>query len=541
MLSKMRLRWFVPGAPQNRFLCLMPRPFILLTILFAFSAAAHAEWNQWRGSARNGVSDDTTPIANSLPPGALAPLWESERIPSDHEGGHSSPVVSGGRVYINVVWHSRVPSETRVIDEEVVSALGHRGTGTLGAELTKKMEEARKNLSPRLRGTALDEWAKQWVNENFNESQKLVLGSWAEQRFKQGKNAMDVEFLDKVGARQNKPFANAAELSEWVEKEFPEELRPRILKAVPDTIKVAKDTLVCLDAQSGKVLWKFEDDGKPTGRRTSGTPAVVDGRAFVVGSTHLYCVNAEDGKSLWKTAVAGAGSSPLVEDGKVFVQAGAVSCFSAADGKMLWTKKDAKGDTGSPVLWRTSDGKSTLVCNTQRNLLGLDPDTGEKRWEVEGGGQSSPVVEGDRLVIFSGTENVGLRCYLAQKDAPPKVAWSQWWMSRRYSGSPIIHEGHVYLMCGGKHQCVALADGTVKWQEDVESTITSPMLVDGKLLVIEQNGMFLRLIKADPSSYQLLGRAKIEALWCPTPAPSDGRLIVRRKNNIACFDLRAKP
>jgi hypothetical protein len=48
----------------------------------------------------------------------------------------------------------------------------------------------------------------------------------------------------------------------------------------------------------------------------------------------------------------------------------------------------------------------------------------------------------------------------------------------------------------------------------------------------------LRLIKADPASYQLLGRAKIEAMWCPTPAPHDGRLIVRRKDKLVCFDLR---
>jgi hypothetical protein len=65
--------------------------------------------------------------------------------------------------------------------------------------------------------------------------------------------------------------------------------------------------------------------------------------------------------------------------------------------------------------------------------------------------------------------------------------------------------------------------------------------VDGKFLVVEQNGSFLRLIKADPTSYQLLGRSKIGAMWCPTPAPNDGRLIVRKKNSVACFDLRAQP
>lgn len=521
----------------------MSRHSTLLRFLAASAvccSTVFAEWNQWRGSGRNGVSDDTTPIANSLPQGPMVPIWESESIPSDHDGGHASPVVSGGRVYLSVVWHTRVPSETRLIDEEVIGAVGHRGTQILGPELTKKMEEDRKSRPPRLRGTALDEAAKKWVADHFNEQQTLVLGSWAEQRFKQGKSAVDVELLDKVAQRQNKPFANAQELLAWANAEFPEEIRERILKAIPDTLKVGRDTLVCLDGQTGKVLWKFEHDGKPTGRRTSGTPAVAGGKVYAVGSTHLYAVDAVKGELVWKTELKpeGAGSSPLVDGERLYVMAGGLMCVSTATGKSLWTSKEVRGDTSSPVLWPTSDGRTTLVCNTNRNLMGLDPATGEKRWEVEGGGQSSPVVEGDLLVVFSGAQDVGLRCYEAQKDAAPKTRWSHWWMSRRYSGSPIIHEGNVYLMCGGKHQCLSLADGKVRWQEDVESTITSPLLVDGKILSVEQNGIFLRLFKADPSSYQLLGRSKVDAMWCPTPAPYAGRLIVRRKDKVVCFDLR---
>lgn len=520
----------------------MPRNFPSLAAVLAFTVTCPvmAEWNQWRGSARNGISDDSTPIASALPESGLKPVWESETIPSDHAGGHSSPVVSGGRVYLNVVWHSRVPSETRLIDDEVTSSLGHRGTNNLGPELIKRMEEARKGRSPRLRGEALDASAKEWVAANFNEEQKLLLGSWAEQRFKQGQAALDIEVLDKIARQQNKPFADSKALLAWVNAEFPEEIRERILKAVPDTVKVGKDTIVCLDADSGKTLWKFEHEGKPTGRRTSGTPAVVNGRVYAVGSTHLYAVDAKDGKLIWSAGLpaSGGGCSPLVDDGKVFLMSGGVVCLAVSDGSTVWTNKEIKGDTASPLLWKTTDGRTTLVCNATRGLFGLDPATGVKRWEVEGGGQSTPVVEGDRLVVFSGAKDVGLRCYLAQKDAAPAVAWSNWWMSRRYTGSPLIYEGHVYLLCGGRHQCFSLADGTLKWRQDVESTITSPLLVDGKLLSMEQNGMFLRLIKADPAEYQLLGRAKVEAMWCPTPAPRDGRLIVRRKDKVVCFDLR---
>lgn len=503
---------------------------------------ARAEWNQWRGSLRNGISDDTTPISATLPQCKLVPVWESEVIPSDRDGGHGSPVVSEGRVYLNVVWHTRVPSQTRLIDDEVTGALGHANTGILGPELTGKLELARKNLPARLRGDALDEWAKQWVKDNFSAEQALILGSWATQRFKQGKSALDVEVLDKVNQRAGKPFASSGELLAWANAEFEPEVRERILKAVPDTIKVGKDVIVCLDANDGRMLWKFENDGKPTGRRTSGTCAAVQGRVFAMGSTHLYCVDARTGTLSWKTELSSpaGGSSPLVANGRVWMLAGVPACYSASDGKLIWRNKDVHGDTSSPLLWNTSDGKSTLVCQSNKELVGLDPDTGVKRWSVEGGGQSSPVSEGDRLVVFSGAKDVGLRCYLHQEQGPPRKLWSRWWLSRRYTGSPVIYNDHVYLLCGGKHQCVSLDDGAVKWEADAESTITSPLLVDGRLLVVEQNGLFLSMVKPDPSSYQPLGRAKIEAMWCPTPAPSNGRLIVRRKDRIVCFDLREK-
>ena len=48
----------------------------------------------------------------------------------------------------------------------------------------------------------------------------------------------------------------------------------------------------------------------------------------------------------------------------------------------------------------------------------------------------------------------------------------------------------------------------------------------------------LAIIKADPASYQQLGRAKAEGMGCTSPALSNGRVIVRQKEKLVCFDLR---
>ncbi len=299
--------------------------------------------------------------------------------------------------------------------------------------------------------------------------------------------------------------------------------------------------VVCLDMNTGKQVWKFEVEGKPTGRSSSSTAAVVDEKVYAVGSTHLYCLNQKDGKLLWKAEMPSQGpaASPLVVGDKVFLAAGPAMAFSTADGKLLWKQPKASGTTGSPIYWTPATGAPVLAVVGGNALYGVSPEDGTVLWTVEGGGQSTPVAQGDWLVIYSGAKDVGLRGYQYQKDAPPKAMWSHFWVTMRYSGSPIIHEGHVYLTCGGKHQCVELASGKVSWLEnEVNSTITSPILADGKLMVLENNGTHLRVVKAAADGYHQLARAKIEGMGCTSPALSNGKLIVRQKEKLACFDLR---
>ena len=65
------------------------RATALLTLLLALPAAA-ADWPQWRGPDRSGHVSTAAPA--SLPK-ELKPLWKIRA-----SGGHSSPIVAGGKV-----------------------------------------------------------------------------------------------------------------------------------------------------------------------------------------------------------------------------------------------------------------------------------------------------------------------------------------------------------------------------------------------------------------------------------------------------------
>ena len=86
--------------------------------------------------------------------------------------------------------------------------------------------------------------------------------------------------------------------------------------------------------------------------------------------------------------------------------------------------------------------------------------------------------------------------------------------------------------------CVRLKDGEIAWEEKNNASITSPILVDGKFLILDTRGSKLLAIRATPEEYELVGSTKVGAMQCPTPAISGGKLFVRAKDGIVCFDLR---
>ncbi len=508
-------------------------------LCIGLATLAHADWPQWRGPDRTGVSQDTTPLISSLPEEGFRQIWSSLEIPSDHYGGHSSPVVAGDLVVLSVVWHQRVESEVREIDTEVMQKFNHRG---VPKELGLKMEEARLNLSPRLRGEKLEEFIENWNKENLTPEQQIALGSWVGSRFKAGKSAVGLEWLDKISDRQNKPFPNAAALAAWLDEEkFPPDVKQMVIDAVPNTIKVAKDTIIALNLNTGDVAWKFESEGAPVGRRASATPSVLGGRVYAMGSTHLYCLGLADGGLVWKAPLVspGPGSSPLVADGRVYVASGRAAAYDAESGEKLWETREVRAGDGSPTWWTPDGVAPQVVINGSQALYGLEPATGKVLWEAEGGSQSTAVASGNHLVIYSGKEGVGLRVYEHVAGGAPKALWSHYWLTRRYTGTPIVHNGVIYAMCGEKHLCFDLVSGKKHWEETVNSTISSPILIDGKIFIQENNGTHIRVVKADPSSYQQLARGKAAAMSCATPALAKGRLIVRQKDKLVAFDVRA--
>jgi outer membrane protein assembly factor BamB len=178
-----------------------------------------------------------------------------------------------------------------------------------------------------------------------------------------------------------------------------------------------------------------------------------------------------------------------------------------------------------------------VLCNGRNDLAAVDAKSGELIWSVPAGGDSTPAIANDQLAI-QGRPELGLLLY----ELKPGIAVKRWNVPLdvlRNQSSPLIHEQSIYLIDDDVQRCFDLATGRVRWEEKVSSSISSPVLADGKLFVMINNGNNVQMIRAGAETRVELGRAVVRGTWVPSPAVADGRLLVRTKDRVRCFDLRA--
>ena len=179
-----------------------------------------------------------------------------------------------------------------------------------------------------------------------------------------------------------------------------------------DIASVTDDTvhtwlLTCMDTSNGKVLFETKmHEGVPKIKRhTKSTHAnstlATDGTHIVamLGSEGLFAFNMK-GKQLWKVdlgvldsgffMVPAAqwefGSSPIIHDGKIIIQADVqkgsfLGAFDVKTGKELWRTPRTDVPTWSTPTIHVVGGKTQILVNGWRHMGAYDFATGEEIWK----------------------------------------------------------------------------------------------------------------------------------------------------------------
>lgn len=347
-----------------------------------------------------------------------------------------------------------------------------------------------------------------------------------------------------------------------------------------------------VDLQSGETSWtattpsEYEDIyGYDSGPRAS--PLIHDGKVYVYGvEGSLRCLNANTGDPVWgidtleKFGVIqnffGVSGCPLIHENLLLVGVGGSPEESQEipSGKLNLVKPNGSAviafdrETGEEV-WRSGNdlasytslkivemhGEPIVLAWMRDHLLALRPADGQQLFEfkwrarkLESVNASTPVAFENKIYLGESYQKGGVVLEVSEA-WQPNILWSD--DKKRdqslapHWNTPVLHEGFLYG-CSGESsgtselRCVDFLTGEVKWAKKGlgRSSVT---LCDGHLLVMAERGKLL-LVKATSEEYSLVtqyeGDTSFKYPCWSAPIVSNGKLIVKGKQQVACFDLK---
>lgn len=335
-----------------------------------------------------------------------------------------------------------------------------------------------------------------------------------------------------------------------------------------------KRTLTCFDRKDGKQLWvKTVEFGKKVRTHDTNTPSpttpAADGKSVVVwhGSAGLHCYDFE-GKPLWSRDLGefdhlwGEGTSPVIHDGKVFLNSGPdkkrvfVGAFKLATGETIWQIEEPfKGDgdhneqdqfLGSwttPVVAKV-DGKDQVICAMPTRLVAYGPEDGKILWFCEGLrfdkgdlAYSSPTVVGDVCISIAGYGGPGIGVKLG--GSGNVTATHQLWKNASHAqniGSGIAVDGLLYFPYeSGRIECLDPKTGKKIWREAAKGSIWgSIVLAGGNAYVTDQRGKTI-VFKPGKEKLDVVSVNDLGEPSNSTPAVSDGQIFIRTFKGLYCI------
>lgn len=294
------------------------------------------------------------------------------------------------------------------------------------------------------------------------------------------------------------------------------------------------EVTLCLDAATGKKLWEDRyatpaisgpDARQHAGPRSS--PAVGEGKVVTLGVNGvLSCLDASSGKVLWRnekfTAVPRfhTAVSPMIVEGLVVVQLGsetkgAVVAFELATGAIKWTWDGEGPMYASPVLL-TAEGVKQIVTLTSKSVVGLALTDGKLLWRVpfEPKGMAynaaTPIVEGPTVIVTgAGRGTKALRIEKQGDGFVAKEVWSNPGVATAFN-TPVLKDGLLFgLSDKGVLFCLDAKTGKTAWTDTTKRDRFGAIVDAGSILVALPGNAELVAFKPDATRFDLVARLKV--------------------------------
>jgi len=263
-----------------------------------------------------------------------------------------------------------------------------------------------------------------------------------------------------------------------------------------------------LDAQTGKLLWRFQTQGK----EIPAPPTVADGMVYF-GSTdgNVYAVNADNGAQLWQFPTDGTIlGSPTVDTGVVYAGSdnGSLYALDAKTGNKLWTYHAATSSeivaVGTVTVVNGSIYGTSSNNSSHSFVFAVDAKTGAQSWiqQVNNELLSAPQFSDGKLYVVTAAltqagKSTSIESHLDVFDAatgalPQQTSQDTESINANIPllGAPTVANGVVfYTALNGDVSAVSAGDAAVQWKHSFGGQIdAAPQVANGFVYVGVSNG-----------------------------------------------------
>lgn len=332
------------------------------------------------------------------------------------------------------------------------------------------------------------------------------------------------------------------------------------------------DRVRMLDASTGKEIWRRDldakyRDGVDPDKGPRSVPSIQEKSVLVYSAAgDLTLLSRNDGDILWDRSLReeyegddgyfGAGSTPLVVENRVIVNAGGKSacivCVGLNDGKTLWTASKGDASYASPILLGASaETKAVVVVPARLATLGLDLETGKELWKVPFGQRgptvnaATPIVTSQGNIFLTASYGIG-SLTIRPSQSSAEIVRKAFEISSQYA-SPVAMDGKIFGsdgredQGGGTYKCIREDDGNLIWKQP-DMPISHTIGVGQKLLICGVDGQ-LWCLRSSATKFEPLWKTSLpKGVFRAIPALSDNHLFIRTSSGngdaLYCFDLK---
>ena len=347
----------------------------------------------------------------------------------------------------------------------------------------------------------------------------------------------------------------------WGEKVF-------LLSADPAT---AERYVLCLDANSGKILWQH--DYKSVTHKlhlrssyASCTPVVDEDIVIFAWSDpqHTWVkAYSHDGNQLWTKDLGtwasqhGFGTSPVIYKNKILLNASQANnklpegidpgesyfyAFEKESGEIIWKtpRGTASASYSVPAIYKGVNGDEIICSNTVDGMYSLNPETGEENWAVKAFDKrtvSSPLFSGGHIFGSTGSGGGGNYVAAIKPGKEPVVSYKLDRSAPYVPTSVCLDELMFCFYDKGILSCLDTKTGEVYYQKRLDCAFSgSAIRVGGKLFCVDEEGI-VHVIAAS-KEFKVLAKNPLGEDCRSTPAVSGGRMYIRTYSQLICVGAK---